>query len=294
MGGRRVPVLDRVAVGDSPLAHVTDEGGLWSFRLHGDPNADLVLILLPAMGVPVRYYDPLVKEFLNSGVAVVRADFLAERVIREPSRPLDGFAALVEGCIPSILRTIRVHLPAASPVIVGHSLGGQIGLIAAARFAPEIPVVLAASGSAWYRAFSDLRRLVYLVGSQAINGIATMLPYWPGDVLGFGGRQPRALIRDWSRVVRTGRYQTRTGTFDYETVLGEYRGDVLVIDITDDVLAPPAATNALLAKASPARVDRRAYVAGRGTARPGAHFTWVRDRSGFGTVIVSWARERRP
>jgi hypothetical protein len=39
---------------------------------------------------------------------------------------------------------VRESLPRAAPVIVGHSLGGQLGLIAAARFAPELPVVLVA------------------------------------------------------------------------------------------------------------------------------------------------------
>jgi len=293
MGGRRVDVQDQPHSETAPRLRVVDEGGLWSFELQGRPGADVVLVLLPAMGVPARYYDPFVEELLRCEVAVVRADFLAEQVIHDPSRPRDGFAALVEGCIPAIFDALHTHEPQSIPVILGHSLGGQLGLVAAARFAPEIPLVLIASGSAWHRAFGGARRWLYRGGSQSIHWIARMLGYWPGDVMGFGGRQPLALIRDWSRVVRSGQYRAATGTFDYEASLPRYRGDILAIDITGDVLAPRSATDALLTKAPAAHVDRHSYAAARGSTRPGAHFTWVRDRSDLASVIVSWARRRK-
>lgn len=297
MGGRRIAVAERAASPSSrsePLVTVRDEGGLWSFELYGEPGTDTALVLLPAMGVPAGYYTPLVDELLGEGIAVVRVDFLAERVRRDPAQSLEGFAALVEGCMPAVLDKVREQVPDAGPVIVGHSLGGQLGLIAAARFAPEIPVVLAASGSAWYRAFDGGRRWRYLVGSQTIRTIARVLGHWPGDLLGFGGRQPEAMVRDWSSVVKTGRYAAATGTFDYEAALANYRGDVLAIDVAQDVLAPSTATDALLAKVPHARVTRHAYAAVRGVAKPGAHFTWVRDHADLASVIVSWARSRHP
>jgi hypothetical protein len=42
-----------------PRKAVDDEDGLWSFRVYGEAHADTVLVLLPAMGVPARYYAPL-------------------------------------------------------------------------------------------------------------------------------------------------------------------------------------------------------------------------------------------
>jgi predicted alpha/beta hydrolase len=71
-------------------------------------------------------------------------------------------------------------------------------------------------------------------------------------------------MRDWCYTVCTGRYRAATGSFDYETALGEYRGDVLAISVDRDVYAPRAATEALLAKAPNASVTRRAYAASRG------------------------------
>ena len=274
----------------APWRAVDDEDGLWSFRVYGDAEADTVLILLPAMGVPARYYAPLVRGWLQENRAVVQADFLASPVRPDPAKDKrDGFAALVERCVPAIFDTVSGSLPHAAPVIVGHSLGGQLGLIAAARFAPELPVVLAASGTVGHRDFPGWRRWDSLAGSQAIGLVSRVLGYWPGDWLGFGGRQPAAMMRDWSHAVRTGRYRARTGSFDYENALRAYRGEVLAISVDHDIIAPHAATEALLAKVPNARVTRRSYVPSQGTARPGAHFTWVKDQPGLAAIIAQWA-----
>jgi uncharacterized protein (DUF302 family)/predicted alpha/beta hydrolase len=273
-----------------PWRAVDDEDGLWSFRVYGEAGADTVLVLLPGMGVPARYYAPLVRAWLNENVAVIQADFLAARVRPDAAgTQRDGFAALVEGCIPAIFDTVRQSLPRAAPIIVGHSLGGQLGLIAAARFAPDLPVALTASGSIGHRCFPGWRRWAVLAASQATRLVGPVLGYWPGDRLGFGGRQPTAVMRDCSYLARTGRFRAATGSFDYETVLREYRGDVLAISVDQDAFAPQTATEALLAKVPAARVARRTYAASRGTARPGAHFTWVKDQPGLAGVIAQWA-----
>lgn len=276
-----------------PRRVVDDEDGLWSFRVYGEAGADTVLVLLPAMGVPARYYAPLVRGWLEENVAVIQADFLADRVRPDAARERqDGYAALAERCVPAIFGTAPTSFPRAAPVIVGHSLGGQLGLIAAARFAPELPVVLAASGSTGHRSFPGWRRWAGLAGSLAIGLAGRVLGYWPGDRLGFGGLQPAAVMRDWAYTVRTGRYHAATGSFDYETALREFRGDVLAINVEQDVFAPQTATEALLEKVPNARVTRRNYAASRGTARPGAHFTWVKDEPGLAAIIAQWARGR--
>jgi len=46
---------------------------------------------------------------------------------------------------------------------------------------------------------------------------------------------------------------------------------------------------ALLAKVPNASVTRLNYVASRGTAAQGAHFTWVKDQPGLAAVIAQWA-----
>ncbi|MBO0804719.1 MAG: alpha/beta fold hydrolase [Nocardiopsaceae bacterium] len=272
---------------------VEDEAGLWSFRVYGEADADTALVLLPAMGVPSHYYAPLLRAWANDGMAVILADFTASQVRPGAATPgQDGYAALVERCFPAILGELRDGFPLASPVVVGHSLGGQLGLIAAGHYAPDMAFVLAASGSTGHYYFRGVRRWAAVPILQAIQLTTRVAGYWPGDRLGFGGRQPAALIRDWCHTVRTDRFQAATGSFDYEAALRAYRGDVLAISVERDSFAPKAATEALLAKIPNARVTRRAYTASQGTAKPGAHFTWVKDQPGLSRVIADWARSR--
>lgn len=270
-----------------PWQTVRDEEGLWSFSVYGERDADTVIILLPAMGVPARFYAPLLREWLDGDTAVIQADFITSRLRPEPGphKGPNGYAALVEGCVQRIFETIDGGFPEASPVLVGHSLGGQVGLIGAGRYAPEIPVVLAASGTADHKAFPARQRWEGLAGTVAIGLVSRAMGYWPGAKAGFGGNQPAALMLDWARACRTGRFGARTGSFDYEPALGNYRGEVLAITMEGDTLAPQSATEALLAKTSAARVTRRVYSPARGNARPGPHFTWVADKPGIAGLV---------
>ncbi|MFT4220360.1 MAG: hypothetical protein QM611_07575 [Microbacterium sp.] len=93
--------------------------------------------------------------------------------------------------------------------------------------------------------------------------------------------------------MRTGQYAAGSGTFDYEVAIADYRGELLAIDVAGDVLAPRTATDALLAKVPRARITRTSYTPSRATAKPGPHFTWVRDRDGLATAIIEWVRSLR-
>lgn len=272
-----------------PWRTIRDDDGLWAFSLFGERDPETVIILLPAMGVPARFYAPLTNEWLDGtgGVAVVQADFVASNLRPRPKPERDGFAALVEDCIRSVLETVRDEFPAAEATIVGHSLGGQLGLVAAGRYAPEIPVTLVACGSVGYRGFTGSHRWGMLVASQVFGLASRVLGYWPGDKLGFGGRQPTALMLDWSRVARTGRYQARTASFDYESALRGYRGEILMITMDGDIYAPRSTAEALVAKTSATAVTRERYSPSRGSAKPGPHFTWVRDHPGLAGRLLN-------
>lgn len=237
------------------------------------------------MGVPAGYYERLAQAWRAQGVSVTQVSLSTDRPTRA-SR--DGYAAFVEERIPEAHRRACETSPGSTVVTVGHSLGGQLGLISASRCFPDAPVVLVASGTADHRAFAPPRRQFYLAGSQAIGALATILGRWPGDRLGFGGSQSAATMRDWASNVRTGKYRSRGRSFDYDASLADYRGPLLAIDVTGDLLAPPTARGRLLSKTPSARVDTSTYAPTRGSARPGAHFTWARDLPGVVPEIDAW------
>lgn len=262
----------------------------------GSHGADLahrsfVVLLLPAMGVPGSYYQLLVEGLSSLGIDVTVADFTTSEdpATPQPHRGGGGYKPLVEQRIPDAYRKAQGSSPDKRVVVVGHSLGGQLGLIAAGRYFPDVPVVLIASGTAHYRAFSGARRWFYLVASQAIALSARLFGFWPGDRIGFGGRQSTATMSDWAFNVRTGGYRSSAASFDYDEALKRFRGPVLAVHVQHDHLASRDATRRLLAKTRFARVSSAFYSSSRAKSRPGSHFTWVRDSPGLAPQITNWA-----
>lgn len=245
------------------------------------------LVVLPAMGVRPSYYARFVEQLTHRGFVVTLADLEPADRFRSARADLTGYAELIEHRIPAAFAAARQSAPGQPLVVVGHSLGGQLGLISAGRFLPETPAVLIASGTAHHRAFVPPRRWVYLAASQVIALASRVIGFWPGDRLGFGGRQATETMRDWARNVRTGEYGSATATFDYSEALRRYRGNVHVIHVEHDRLAPVRATQMLLSRTSSTSTEST-YAADRRTARPGSHFTWARDLPGVVPEIESW------
>lgn len=249
------------------------------------PPACRPMLLLPAMGVAPSYYRTLVEQLARLGFAVTVADLNGSK---SPARPPRGYVEIVEQLIPAAYQRAQDSAPGEPVVVLGHSLGGQLGLVAAGEHFPHAPFVLVASGVAHWRAFSLLRGIFYLAGSQTIGASARLLGSWPGHRLGFGGRQSAATMLDWARNVRNGEYSSARASFDYADALARFQGEVLAIHVAQDRLAPIAATEALLSRTSTASVTSIDYTASRGEARPGSHFTWAKDLPGVDAEIDAW------
>ncbi len=243
------------------------------------------------MGVPAGYYDKLLGSLRAEGmlVAVLPCESHSTDASRSPR--ITGYAEFIEERIPEAYDELQREAPYATIACIGHSLGGQLGLVSASRYFPDTPFVLVASGTAYYRSFRRPRRWIYLAGSQTISLVARLWGRWPGDVLRFGGVQSAPLMHDWAANVRTGFYRSSHATFDYEESLRAFRGRTLTIHITADRLAPVDATRRLLGKTPQINASSITYRADRGTSRPGSHFTWARDVPGLGKDIATWIRQ---
>lgn len=251
-------------------------------------DAGPVLVLLPAMGVSAGYYEQLVDQLTALGLPVAQVRF--EPTGTDLGSAISDYAEAIETRIPAAIDRATQLDDRQRPVVVGHSLGGQLGLIAAGVHSPQTRLVLLASGTAHYAAFAGVRRGVYLTGGTGIGMFAKIFGSWPGDFFRFGGRQPAGVVQDWSRNVRTGRYTSSGGAVAYDDAIADFNGEVLAITVRHDVLAPEGATRALLSQAPRASVVWKRYESQRGKLRPGAHFTCVRDAPGVAPMIASWAR----
>ena len=152
-------------------------------------------------------------------------------------------------------------------------------------------MVLIATGSAWYGGFSGFRRVRNLILSQAIALIARCIGYWPGELLGFGGRQSRVLMHDWAAQVRTGHYRAKGSFLDYEAAMSNVRVNVHIIEIEGDMLAPPGCVDHLSRKIPNANVTRWRYSQEMSGTTTLNHFSWARQSPGLAEGVATWILE---
>ncbi|MEU6989089.1 alpha/beta fold hydrolase [Streptomyces sp. NPDC046465] len=291
----------------------------------GPPPAPAVLIL-PAMGTAARYYRRFARQLHDEGLTVLTVDLRgqgesAPGATGTPGAPADtrhgaldhGYRAIVEEDLPAVVAAIRDELGPEPPLhLLGHSLGGQLGLVYAAvaqgtpgrsghSGRPGRPgrpgvdgVALVATGSVWYRAFGPLRGVGLFLFQLLVTGAVTVLGRWPGTRLGFGGDQPKGVMRDWARQVRTGRYRAKGSALDYEAALGALELPVLAVSVEQDGYAPVTALDHLLGKVPQARLTRRHYTT-QEAGRRLDHFAWTRAGATLAKRVAAWtADEERP
>ncbi|MFE0642588.1 alpha/beta fold hydrolase [Streptomyces sp. NPDC058877] len=256
-----------------------------------------VVVVLPAMGTAARHYTPLVRALHRRGATVVTTDLRGHgESTPVPVRGVRfGYRELVEHDFGAVLDAVERAFPDAPRLLLGHSLGGQLGLVHCGLRQPRLAgIVLVASGSAWWRALgaeSDRRPgLRWLGRSLLCVAGAELLGYWPGNRFGFGGRESVGLMRDWARQMRTGRYRARGSVADYEAALRNVDLPVLAVDVEGDALAPPGAVDHLCGKLPSARVQRWRYRSADAGGRKLDHFRWIRHNAGLVERIASWAR----
>jgi len=253
----------------------------------GDPRS--VVVLLPTMEVPARYYDRFAAELGRFGHVVAILDFRGqgESHPRASRSTRFGYSELVDVDMPAAVDRLRAEYPGTPVLVLGHSLGGHIALRYAGRAAPGTVagVVLVASGSVWYRCFG-LRGVFTLVGSRLVAVTSAVLGYWPGDRVKFAGRQSGDLMREWAAQVQTG---DMTGAGGRPEASFPWSGRVLVVDVANDWLAPERSVDHLVRALPLASVQRWRF---RSSAPgPVDHFRWARHGEMLAARIDEWISE---
>lgn len=261
---------------------------------HADPAAPVVVVL-PAMGVPARYYRPFVAELNQLGMHVVTFDFRGqgECAPRASRRVRYSYQTLLDD-IGSVLQLVDSEFPGAPKYLLGHSLGGQLAVLYSAVHPEEVQgVALVAAGSAWYRSFSGLPRLRTRIGPPLIAAISRVLGYWPGHRFGFGGRQASGLMRDWARQSRTGRYLLAGSDLDYEAAVAKLKLPLLTVAVDEDDLAPESAIDHLAGKAPEAPRTHHFYSRAVAGAAKLGHFAWVHNSGKLAAWVKDWIESGR-
>ncbi len=245
-----------------------------------------VLVCMPAMGVPAKYYDPLAGPILQEGWRFVTADLRGNGLsaLRVRKGVDFGYREMLSFDWPAVTEAVRKRFPQAPLCLFGHSLGGQLSALYLAANGREADgLVLVAAPSVYWRGWGLPLGLGILAGTQGACAAARVLGYFPGRRLGFGGTEARGVICDWARQSRTGRYEPAGSPVDYEGLLEKLRIPVLAVSFEGDFLSPERAVANLLAK-MPAADIVHVNLSGYGLD----HFGWVRNAAPLIGPLREW------
>jgi predicted alpha/beta hydrolase len=257
------------------------------------PDTAAVLVL-PAMGVSARFYEPLARELASRGRPAVTVDLRGQGSSSERAAngASFGYREIIELDLPAAEAAARHHFPRRSLLIVAHSLGGQLATLATLRghLQPD-GLALVGAGSACFRHWPRGTRLRCRAVVGAVGLAARILPWYPGHRLGFGGAQPRELMRDWTHSTMTGRYHSRSHGRSLEPVGTPEHAPVLALGIEGDLVAPASAIAALVSRLDASRLQRSELLP---TSASGwkRHFTWVRKPADAVDAILDWNARR--
>ena len=224
-------------------------GGLQQADLRdGASEYSPIVVVAPAIGIGARYYASLCAGLTEIGIGAVSIDMPGHGAspIRAGRHDNWGSEELVDhfASVVGALAEIKPHAPI---YLLGHSLGGHVALMLAGRGDVHVSgVVLVAAGAPYWRAWRGPGALFLRWGSALYGVIAQILGYFPGNRLGFGGREARTLIVQWAASARTGEYDFPG--FMGEELLSRPGPPVHSIGLRGDFFAPEAAIRHLLGK----------------------------------------------
>jgi predicted alpha/beta hydrolase len=246
-----------------------------------------LLYWLPAMGMPARHYLPLAQALAARGISTALHEWRGiGSSDRRASRRFNwGYREVLECDIPAAMASLREYVGASPCWIGGHSLGGQVACLYASQHPAEFnALALVASGSPYWRRFAHGWTIG--VGYALAPALASLMGYFPGRRLGFGGNEAQRLIADWARSGRHGVYAASGMRVDLEHDLAKLDCPVLGLRLRDDWLAPAASLDWLLSKMPHAPATRVVLANDALDGQRADHFGWMKAPAAVAAQIA--------
>ena len=245
------------------------------------------------MGAPGRAYAKVCSALAGRGYTTYAMDL---RGTGESGPPPDrahdfNYDTYLNSDWPAVVAAVREKFPNSGLVLAGHSIGAQLGLVYAGENPDAIRgLLLFTPNTPYYRCFSGAQALRFRLYFHLFPLLVRVLGYFPGDRLGFGGRNAAGVIRDWSYTGRTGLFRGSAGR-SLEPAFAAVRAPVAAVSFADDTLAPEAAAENILGRLRPELVTRMTVPADPDRKTPG-HFAFMRDSTTWLDWAVSWLDTR--
>ena len=254
------------------------------------PEPRIGMLWVPAMGVPARKYATFAKSLqaVGIGVALQEARGCGSSAARAGRQHDWGYRALLDD-----IRVSRARLAEEFPDIRwhigGHSLGAQLAALALGLDPNDwAGYVIVGSGQPWWRTFPVWQRPILLGVFAGFRLLSALCGYFPGDRVGFAGREARSVVREWALSGWRGRYQVDGIDHDLEAALGEVRRAVLALHLSQDTYVPNASLTHLLTKLGKASITRDEIGPTEFASGRAGHFDWLRDPQPVVRRIAEW------
>lgn len=269
-----------------------DQASITIHWFKAEQNTKLVALCLPAMGVRASYYHHFAQALQATGVTTITADWRGHGTSSgRASRQVDfGYETLVED-LHQLVQEIRSSLkPSQSLVVIGHSLGGQIASLCSAKYAQDIDgIVLLAACLVYYKGWDGWRAHRVRLAGHLFYPLSRLVGYFPGQVIGFGGREARTVMYDWCYNLLYGKYRPAGSLFDYEAALSRVQLPILALSLENDDFAPKRAVQNLCQKfvENEQIVHQHVSVTQSGIAG-NPHFSWAKQPQQLIALISDW------
>lgn len=271
------------------LPVVAGDGHASQLRLFGAAPGAPGIFWLPALGVPASKYDGFARALAAEGVACAVHEWRGNgsSSLRARRGSDWGYRELLQHDLPASVAALQ---GGSRWYFGGHSLGGQLAAMAAARQPHRSAgLALVATGVPHAAAFGGRQRLGVGMFARVLPALTRLAGYYPGHRLGFAGREAGQLMRDWAATVNTGRYGRYGHRDELEAALAALAQPVLGVRMVHDWLVPPASMQALLDKLGSGPKTVELFDDSRLGARAD-HFRWMRQPQALAACIAGWIR----
>lgn len=253
---------------------------------HAPGSRRPAVLVLPGLGVGARYYLPLARALAAAGVDTAITELRGQGESTHRIGRRGGAAGYHESAaedVPLALAAMERQLGERRVVLLGHSMGAQLGVYHLARQDRRVAgLVAVASQSPFHRGFpGDMgRRLRF--GSIVLPVVGALTGAVPATFFGASGKVPVDRIRDWSKLAAKGVMQPARADLDYPAALARVSVPALAVVLADDPLAPESAARGLLAMLPSAPTTLELEPDSRG------HNSWARHPAPVVARVLAW------
>ena len=211
-------------------------------RLYGDAAlCRSALLIVPAMGVPQRFYADFAEWLVGQGHAVMSFDYRGVGDSRPPQmkgslRGLDAdIGTWAEQDTAAALAWLDAQVPGHTPIHwLGHSLGGQIFGMVPNRERVASVVTIGVGTGYWLRNAARARALVWWLWFVVAPLAMTCYGYFPGKRLKKVGDLPLGVMRQWRRACLDRDYLVGVGGEKMRADYAAIKTPILSLSFTDD------------------------------------------------------------